>query len=589
MKKLALILGLFLVVGCGDSEPGSDNTGNNSGTVDRDTGTSEEDSDTSGNHGETCEPVTSCGTDACGVIDDGCGGTLECEPCDCVDGVAQVEVCGGCDLGIVQCNPGHTGPGLCDVPDIPGWSGDSCEGLVFVSPEGTADGTGDKSSPLDTIIAGVAAAKSKGAVGVVIGSGAGNTSYEGRVVTDSQISLIGGYTTQFEKDPNRRPVISSREDEGLLIKSVSKPVLVERIEVKVADSTTPGANNYAVRVFDSEVTFRDVRGMAGRGGNGTDGLAGEKGNSGLHGTSLGVLKRNITQINNGPKIMQSVPNAAGGVNEACPEANGGNGGQSYISLTFPKAATPGEDGRSTRGGAAGNYVPDINSPDMRGGKNGSNGEPVQSHGSNGAGGTPMGTVLESTGEWVPGAGGESGKSGENGSGGAGGGGGVGHDSEIELVGGSNGGGGGAGGCGGTGGGGGSNGGGSFGLLAVDSELILDSSAFLGSAGGDGGAGGTGGPGGMGGLGGKPHVRYLDGTIEKAFLITGGEGGHGAMGGAGGAGGGGAGGPSYGGYCYRTSVKAVGTNKLIASSASRGGASTGIPGPSGEAMDNFQCN
>lgn len=589
MRKITLILGLFLIVGCGDSEAGSDNKKNGSETGNHDVGQSGEDTETPGNHGETCEPVKVCGSDVCGVVDDGCGGTLECEPCDCVDGVARVEVCGGCDLGVMQCDPGSTGSGICDVPDIPGWSKDSCEGLVFVSPEGTAAGTGDKDSPLDSIVAGVDAAKSKGAVGVIIASGAGNVPYEGRVVIDSQISLIGGYTTQFEKDAGRHSKISSNGDEGLLIKSVSKPILVENIEVKVADATLPGMNNYAVRVFDSEVTFREVRGLAGRGGAGTAGMAGTSGQNGANGTSFGVLKRIITQVNNGPKIMQAVPSAAGGVNEACPDANGGAGGQSYISLTSPQAATPGQDGQSTRGGAAGDYVPAINSASTRGGKNGAHGEAVQSTGRHGTGGIPTGTVDESTGEWVLGAGGESGGPGENGSGGGGGGGGVGHDSEINLVGGSNGGGGGAGGCGGGGGGGGSNGGGSFGLLAVDSELILDSTVFSAGGGGDGGAGGVGGVGGMGGRGGKPHLNYLDGTTEKAFLITGGEGGDGAIGGSGGAGGGGAGGPSYGGYCYRTSVTAVGTNRFIGSSASRGGNSTGIPGPSGESMDSFQCN
>ncbi len=583
--KFGLFIALF-IAGCGIYEPAPDYMGEHE---EEDTGISSEDI----NDGKTCEPIETCGADMCGVVDDGCGGALECEPCKCVDGVAQSEVCGGCDLGVMRCEAGSTGSGFCDVPAIPGWSGDSCEGLVFVSPTGDAGGTGEKDSPLDSIVSGVAAAKSKGAVGVIVGSGAGNFAYEGRVVIDSPVSLVGGYTSQFERDTTKRAVIHSREDEGVVILS-TKNVLVERVEIKVFDSTAPSANNYAVRIFDSRsVVLRDVYGVAGRGGNGVDGAAGGDGQNGSDGESLGVLERDITRIGDLKTgyeyVMMPEPGGMGGGNASCPDANGGEGGSSYLALDKPRAARSGTDGRTKVGGAAGTYLPGNNNISLRGGKNGESGEAIRTNGKYGLSGSPNGTVLELTGEWSLGAPGKDGEPGENGSGGGGGGGGVGHDDEIDITGGSNGGGGGAGGCGGDGGAGGFNGGGSFGLFSIKSEIRLENSVFSAGSGGNGGAGGAGGLGGLGGLGGKPHLKYLDGMTEKTFLITGGTGGNGASGGNGGHGGGGAGGPSYGGYCHQTSVSVVGDNQFAAGEASKGGASEGIPGPAGDAKDNVQCD
>lgn len=310
-------------------------------------------------------------------------------------------------------------------------------------------------------------------------------------------------------------------------------------------------------VHDSSMlTFRNVTVKS---GNAADGLPGEDGARGEEGTA------GVPATVTGSEAWHAGFGGAAGVNAACPEANGGNGGKGgrwyWDGVTafvangkiFPTLDTntvyPGESGTaaaaaSANAGAGGMGA--ASNPALQRGGNGANGV-------DGVAGTPVadglsGDVHIDPATLVAGNGGL-GPRGHAGVGGGGAGGGA--PASIELyskdtqtsksginafgVGGTQtvsgattidhnvgetaggaGGGGGAAGCGGYGGTGGQGGAASVALYVVDSQLaILDSTVNAGN-GGNGGHGGLGGDGGAGKQGGDGSY----GALTQKYAVEG---------------------------------------------------------------------
>lgn len=558
---------------------------------DTDAGFTEEDA--TGTTDIQCNPSRECGAGVCGTIEDGCGGTLECTPCE--ECTANPEPCGGCDLGLTTCGPGTTTS--CALPDIPGWNGTDCTGLVFVSPAGSDDNDGSKSSPVQTIPKAIDLAAATDGKAVII-AGTVGVQYEGPIHLTQPISLIGGYSVEdFARKAANRPTIEST-NEGLAILDVNDAILIENLEIKTHDATEAGANNYAIRIVNSpNVLLKNVQAIAGKGGDGANGAKGTAGAKGGDGGDAEIAGGSDDQ-----RAAIRKP-GVGGENTNCATPGGKGGTGEFSDLDGTTMATAGQ---SVPGGIGG--APGIQAREQRAGKNGEDGIAVISSGTSGEGGRTSGEI--STGFWISLGDGKAGDAGLPGSGGGGGGGGAtcsgstvyecSHPHSIPAYG-ALGGGGGAGGCGGTGGTGGKSGGSSFGLFAVDSEITAENSTFSSSPGGRGGKGGDGGAGGDGGLGGNPSAQWAEycevngqqdecyGTFTAPFF--GGKGGTGSAGANGGPGGGGAGGSSFGAYCERSTITRVQTVQFVSGDGGPGGAggTGGHSGDTGLSVKNFQCD
>lgn len=580
-KALATFTLVLITVGCSDESGYKFSTDTNE-VIDQDTGTDP------GDTTEQCIPTQKCDANTCGSIDDGCGNTIQCTPCDCTDGTTPGEPCGGCDLGLTHCSP--DGVSSCAIPTIPDWAPQTCDGLVFVSPNGSPTGTGSKEDPVNSIKKGLELASTANAKALII-AGTQTDKYEGPVHLTKPISIIGGYTVDgFIKDTTHRPVIESTL-EGLSIVDVPGKILIERIEIRTADATTPGEHTYGIRVVNSPaVTIRHVQAVAGKGAPGASGAHGSNGANGGAGGDADIANGWDDQA-----AAEKNP-GLGGKNASCPTAAGGDGGKGK--LWDQSGITPAKAGVSVPGATGG--TPGVEVENKRAGGPGASGEPVGTVGNAGIGGRAAGEIID--GFWVATAGtGETGESGENGGGGAGGGGGSGcaaRTTSGECVNppasGALGGGGAAGGCGGHGGTGGKPGGWSFGLLVVDSDIQIEQSAFFSSNGGDGGKAGNGGNGGSGGKGGLASIKYEDyDQNQDLFYVNftapflGGKGGDGGNGSAGGNGGGGAGGSSYAAYCVRSGITETGTVRYVAATGGDGGAG-GVKGENGLSSESFQC-
>lgn len=573
---LAILLAASGVACSGDDEPGdlTENDGQQDAGVDADDTDAVDEDDTD----QVCEPSTECPEDACGTIDDGCGGTIECGLCPCQEGAVIEPTCGSCELGSRVCGDDETGAGTCEERDIPGLAADGCDDLVFVDAQnGTSTGEGTKDSPLDTLEAGLSQARDHEALAVIL---AGQTSvqYEGPVRLDSAISIIGGYSSEWEPGESYRPTIVSGESVegleaedhvGISSQGVTSPHRIEAVVVRTDDVVARGASNYGIHVVDSrDMEIVDVEVHAGNGGDGRDGDAGEAGLDGEDGGDAPTTKLHE---------LDSETTGEAGANGECSEADGGAGGKhGYVSGDESREATEGESTLFAAGGSA----------DGADGEQGTDG----ADGSDGDGGTATAEIVD--GRWVSLGDGGNGGQGEPGSGGGGGGGdGPDTDADSNSYGGA-GGGGGAGGCGGAGGAGGQSGGASFGLFISEAGVMIEDSYFSADRGGHGGNGANGGDGGSGGQLGQGATEYFfigQGTFNLAH--PGGDGGSGGDGGRGGYGGGGAGGPSYGAYCDGANVELLGDVELNVNGASEGGSSGAASGGDGEAgvsLDDYQC-
>lgn len=433
--------------------------------------------------------------------------------CGLYEGVppyAELRTCGECG----PCGVGEKcGDGECSFSGV--WEGVaseemSCEDIVVVVEGAAESGRGTAEDPVGTIGRALELlTEREGDVVVLVGEGEWRES----VAVETGVSLVGGVDRELQPDDVRPRIIQDGGDhvEGLRIEGVKRRVQVAGVEIEARG----GKTNYGARVIDSDdVTFRDVRLFSGGGGTGEDGVDGEPGARGEAGLDGGMTQDWIGGF--------------GGVNEACPEANGGDGGDGERA-----GLTDGEEGADSVGGAIGRWG---DGEDGYGVSDGEQGGPGSEGGLEGA-------------FWVPGEPGTSGEDGEHGIGGAGGGG---RRVSGQSGSGGGGGGGGAGGCGGEGGAGGEGGGSSIGLFTVNSIVELVEVEAASGAGGDGGLGGAGGDGGEGRRGGAGGNGIGPGEAGYG-------GGKGSDGGKGGMGGRGQGGNSYSLVCGDNAEVAIGEN------------------------------
>ncbi len=570
----------------GDSPPTSNNTDSNN--TDANSTTPDTPVDPSANV-ETCEPATECPATACGSVDDGCGGTIECTVgCECLDGEVQIESCGTCGLGQTSCADGATGDGDCAMPPIP-------EALVIepaecatrvhhVSTSASQSGDGSADSPYQSLNAAIQAASDDD---IILYSSPMPTPGE-RITIDRRVHIIGGYTTSFAYQPTSRSLIrvatpstgiipGSTPTIGLEIADVQGQVVLAHLDIETADASLTtdseaASSNVAIWAHDAEeVRLVDTKVRAG------DATAPPSRNFVATPGSNGAAGGNAP--------TDGSPGAAG-LNPRCLAADGGSGGWGGELGSQPTRGT-----FSSGGGAAGSP----GNSTVPGGFDGGIGD-RGADGAKGAHGVFASQILMDF--WAPAAS-ANGRSGDAGQAGGGGGGGGGALHEYTGDGtykkGTGGGGGGAGGCGGQPGLGGKAGGASIALLTVNSNVTADATSELfagrGGDGEDGFHGAAGGSGGRGGYGTSSTIYHPTGT-STTLPWTSADGGRGADGGAGGPGGGGAGGPSFVVFCSEGTYSGeAGSERTVGSGGDGGNApqSTNYPAPDGPTKLSEGCD
>ena len=538
-----------------------------------------------------CTPRTECDADECGTVDDGCGGTLDCDTqCNCVNGQPQGVACGECGLGQYQCDSGETGEGTCVSPDLPGLDADSTDAecssaLVYVDPLSAIAGEGTRERPYTTYREGWENATAGQTILLV-----SEATFSRRITVKDGVSVFGGFSHEtWLFDPEMKaefdvPVNNSDDTVGITAEGLTQNTVIGYLSVTTEDETR-GGSTYGLVAVDSDTL--ELRGVTLEPGNGAPGVAGRSGDDGNQGTT-GVPGSN--------SLLSAVP--SGGTNSECPSAAGGAGGNGAKNPDgVTGTATPGQPAASGAiGGTAGTATD-------KPGKDGQDGAPVATTANDGQGGTFGGAVA--TNRWSPSGIGEAGEDGPHGNGG-GGGGGSWHgpqycteaDGDTKYYAGVKGAGGAAGGCGGAGGEGGQPGGGSIAVLLIRSDIVVSRSSFAARNAGDGGRGGNGGDGGAGqtaGDGGPTFGRVDGSTCDPSEPNDGfdlgfnaGAGGDGSAGGPGGAGGGGAGGPSWGVYCVDSTPSIDDATTINAGAAGTGGPSNGNAGEDGVAAPLKDC-
>ncbi|WP_375756224.1 hypothetical protein [Corallococcus exercitus] len=487
---------------------------------------------------------------------------------------------GGSDAGDAgdggDITPPPCGDGGVDYPDLTGFDND-CDGIdgvadagFFVDPVGGKDDdfNGTREKPFKTLARALQEIRDGGTGRNIVYLGTG-TYNEPAPAVDMPVSLYGGYTWRQNGNPfwdrfkdGGGSTFFASSPRGFLVQDVTTQdagILLDAIHVASADGQDAGEPSIALRVRNvRELVLRDVVLEAGRGAPGPDGQRGSDGPDGGNGNAGSNSDSGVNLGGNGAQ-----PQCSGGYAGGLGGLGGGNG-----------TGNMGSSGRpATSGGAAGaagtkdscpNNICSCTGGDGGVGTSGNVGDA----GTGGSPGEGSGRILAET-LWEANQQGGEGKPGGPGQGGGGGGGGGNcgglNDTNIKNPTGAAGGGGGSGGCGGTGGQGGGGGGASIGLLATNSQVIVDHKLKLivrgGGQGGRGGAGGNGGQGGNGGRGGEQLLltstttNSETGTTE-VYIITsgsGGRGGNGGQGGNGGGGGGGGGGPSVGTWCVNTTI------------------------------------
>ncbi|TXD32065.1 hypothetical protein FRC96_18885 [Lujinxingia vulgaris] len=537
---------------------------------------------------EVCEPtVAECPANSCGLIDNGCGESMFCGECNCLDGVPAEETCGVCGLGARVCGEGENGPGTCDEPGVPGLVDENCQAILYVNPAG-AEGSGAPDSPRSNLQLALNDAESRFPAIVVVAETTEEQAVTGPILIPNGVVVLGGYRAanwqrQLEGRTHIMTPTMAGDLEGLVAANITSPTVVENFNVRTANATTPGASTIGVKVQDSsELTLRRVDAIPGQPADGSHGQQGAAGNPGGPGGD-GLI------FNISGNWTSHMPNEGNGDGFANPECvgfaqNGKIGGRGYL-LTSPTATpllpTAGTPSGDSLGGQPGTSY-------SRGGRAGQPGATSSEHGSMGESGE-VGGYFEN-GQWRSTGNGLTGGDGGHGQGGAGGGGSW-KATSSNVYTGSAGGGGGSAGCGGKGGEGGGAGGASFGLVILNSTIVIDEGDFEGNGGANGGHGGAGGLGGEGGEGGFGTTEYcVDYDDCHPFHnFGGGRGGKGGNGANGGAGGGGAGGDSYGAYCAESTLTLEGGLSLEAGAGGLGGVSTGYSGPAGRSMESFGCD
>lgn len=431
-------------------------------------------------------------------------------------------------------------PSATDKPDL-SFEDTNCDGIdgsaanaVFVATGGSDAATGSKANPLQTINAGITKAAAEGKDVYVAGG-----TYNQVLDLADNVGVYGGYLPFSGARSNDETTVVNGSPQAALADG-DTGVVLQLLTLNGATPAGAGQSSYGLRAINgSSAVLQKVTATAGNGtagANGTNGGNGRAGANGGAGTAGGCIPDFGTPAAGGPGGSTSVLFTSG--------FDGGNGGAGGA---FPAAPVPGSNGTGADHGNGGVAGLGTN------GLSGTSGDPAPgSAAPAGASGGNAGFPATTSGNAWTGNAGANGSMGTHGSGGGGGGGGAGNtdfQSPYSNGGGGSGGGGGEGGAGGAGGTGGQPGGGSFGVFAHDSGVVLQNSTLTPGNGGDGGNGGTGGTGGARGLGGPGGggSSCNDGDGEPDNGGAGGNGGHGQPGGAGGAGGGGTGGPSYGLY------------------------------------------
>lgn len=438
---------------------------------------------------------------------------------------------------------------------------------IHVSRAGNDTASGDKAAPLKTINAGIAkAAASNPPLAVFVKAGV----YAEAVVMKPGVSVYGGFDDAWMQNPGVTTEIVGPASPAVTIDNVKIDTVLANVTIKSPDATAPGASSFAVVVTASgKVELRDVTVLPGIGANGTDGNDGSVGAPGGVGTAGGP---GVEHSNELFCDEHTVPAGGGGGASSCGR-NGGQGGSPGVGGGGGAMGAAGAGGTPGGAGAPGE------------GNDGTGGEPGApgGNGMNGAAGMEIGMFAGLTYAPANGAGGTIGVPGNGGGGGGGGGGGTSGCNSS----GSSGGGGGGGGCAGAGGTPGTGGGGSFGIIALDSAIVVKSSVVTAN---HGGAGGRGGKGGTGGRGGDPGAGGpYGGGGEQDDGGYGAYGGSGGRGGDGGAAGGGGGGPSAGLVCLGSSTITIPSTTVTPGTGGNGGPSAGTPGAMGVSTRAIGCS
>ena len=540
--------------------------------------------------GYSCETVDIGGTDykqcmaMSGACDCSASNPGAMQPCNIMTpwNVCEgVQTCGGAS-GWGACEP----PSMTDDPDSM-FIDSNCDGIdgdrtraIFVSPAGVNTSTCglDYNDPCLTIAFGISRATATGRPHVYLQAGTYNTT----VTMANGISLFGGYNFNWRRklySESGHTVTIVGANPAVRFNSITTATWLDNLVVRSADAGA-GASAIGVLVTGSQlVELRSVLVQPGSGGAGSaggDGSVGAIGGNGGPGTPGCEDSSGLCSGCNQPAggvagtSMCGRPGGKGGL----PGHEAGGGG--YGDNGTIASGCPGNPGCGGAGATCGGSRTCDGQPGHMG-ANGANGP----HGMGGAGfGSFSGTT------YIPSSG-SSGTTGQPGNGGGGGGGGGGGDDYCDSFG-SSGGGGGGGGCGGTHGTGGSGGGGSFGVLAFDSDVVINASLITSGSGGAGGRGGTGAAGGVGGDPG-PGGAYGGGD-EQDDGGDGAAGGKGGQGGRGGDGGGGGGGPSIPLVCLGTSTSSV---TILGSTLTPGtggaGGTSAAAGQTGSSAMTYGCN
>ena len=439
-------------------------------------------------------------------------------------------------------------PSAEDLPDDE-FQDTNCDGIdgdesrsVFVASNGRDDAPGTRTNPLLTLNRALEVASPHRFAVLVC-----NGTYAENVVIRSGQRIYGGYACslgwQRVKD---RAIVQPDRGLGLLVDTVSDPVLVDRFAFRAANATEAGGSSQVAGIMmSSDVRLSHVEFASGNGAAGFDGVAGadapaepESGTDGADTSDGGCctslpLSSACKAIAKGGRANSVRCEFNGGRFETH-GGDGGDGANIWRTAEDPSCLIGSTWGIA---GARGRYR--IDNGGWKTLAEGGPGGPGENGASGDGAALGIGDLKGAL--YIAanaGADGETGHPGWPGSGGDGG------QSDAAsgdvcqecFLPGSGGGQGGPGGCGGAGGKAGSGGGAAIGLVVFKSNVALSWARIITGNGGRGGAGAPGGRGQPGGLPGNPGAGSgASGTAGEA----------GGPGGDGGAGGPGGGGPSIG--------------------------------------------
>ena len=278
----------------GATNTGATNTSTTTGTNDTSAGSSSTGTVTQGTQTGTtsptiCVPLSQCLVSQCGIVDDGCGGTLDCGQCRCEGGQPVSETCGQCGLGQSSCTAqGSTNDGFaCAYPIDPlrsiSEAGD-CSKVVYVSQAlGATGASGSSDDPFATYAEAAAVAQPGG---VILLDVAGR--YEEELVIKDGVHIFGGYRPsagEWQFAPGLQasinpPQVIDGDTFGIRAEDVSMPVVVGALSVTAPDAPET-KSSYGVYVSNTPaLSLTDLNIRAGRGGEATAAMAGADGADG---------------------------------------------------------------------------------------------------------------------------------------------------------------------------------------------------------------------------------------------------------------------------------------------------------------------